>query len=216
VWYIIKSFLDINERCEISPSSGLKLCSQLQLCSYSPVFISGKPFALLTICFAVPNVHLFCLQLSKLMINKMSANSYETSLNCVHIYVVIFKQQLCNSLCEEWTHTSWSSITCCCVTTGEDFKPIIVHISRNIFISIITNTAPLFIVTWLGGRKIWNFISIILLNLYHNSLSPPSGAEFKKAWCYDSTPPYVFMAGYLVKNRCKFNFNFIKVMIMWP
>jgi len=32
-------------------------------------------------------------------------------------------------------------------------------------------------------------------------------AEFKNAWCYTSTPPYAFMARYLVKNRDKFNFK---------
>jgi hypothetical protein len=35
--------------------------------------------------------------------------------------------------------------------------------------------------------------------------SPPSSAEIKNAWSYTSTPQYVFMAWYLVKQR---DFNF--------
>jgi len=36
--------------------------------------------------------------------------------------------------------------------------------------------------------------------------SPPSSAEVKNAWSYTSTPQYVFMAWYLVKQRdnCSF------------
>jgi len=34
--------------------------------------------------------------------------------------------------------------------------------------------------------------------------SPPSSAEVRKAWSYNSTPPYVFMACYLVKRRGDF------------
>jgi hypothetical protein len=30
---------------------------------------------------------------------------------------------------------------------------------------------------------------------------PPSRAEVNKAWSYNSTPPYAFMAWYLVKHR---------------
>jgi hypothetical protein len=33
---------------------------------------------------------------------------------------------------------------------------------------------------------------------------PPSGAEFKNAWSYTSTPPYVFIAWCLIKHRKKF------------
>jgi hypothetical protein len=36
--------------------------------------------------------------------------------------------------------------------------------------------------------------------------SPPSSAEVKNAWSYTSTPQYVFMTWYLVKNRDNFTF----------
>jgi hypothetical protein len=36
--------------------------------------------------------------------------------------------------------------------------------------------------------------------------SPPSSAEVKNAWSYNSTPQYVFMAWCLVKHRDKFTF----------
>jgi hypothetical protein len=38
--------------------------------------------------------------------------------------------------------------------------------------------------------------------------SPPSSATVKNAWIYTSTPPYIFMAGCLVKHRDKFTFTF--------
>jgi hypothetical protein len=36
--------------------------------------------------------------------------------------------------------------------------------------------------------------------------SPPSSAEVKNAWSYTSTPPYVFMAWYLLKHRYNYIF----------
>jgi hypothetical protein len=36
---------------------------------------------------------------------------------------------------------------------------------------------------------------------------PPSSAEVKNAWSYNSIPQYVFMEWYLVKHRGKFTFN---------
>jgi hypothetical protein len=39
--------------------------------------------------------------------------------------------------------------------------------------------------------------------------SPPSIAEFKNVWSYTSTPPYVFMAWYLVKQRENFTITFV-------
>jgi hypothetical protein len=38
--------------------------------------------------------------------------------------------------------------------------------------------------------------------------SPPSSAKVKNAWSYTSTPQYVFMAWYLVKERDNFTFIF--------
>jgi hypothetical protein len=35
--------------------------------------------------------------------------------------------------------------------------------------------------------------------------SPPYRAEIKNAWNYNSTPPYVFMALYLIKYRIRFH-----------
>jgi len=35
--------------------------------------------------------------------------------------------------------------------------------------------------------------------------SPPSSADFRNAWSYTSTPPYVFVAWYFVNLRDKFN-----------
>jgi hypothetical protein len=37
--------------------------------------------------------------------------------------------------------------------------------------------------------------------------SPPSSAEVKNAWSYNSTPKYVFMAWCLVKRRYNFTFS---------
>jgi hypothetical protein len=37
--------------------------------------------------------------------------------------------------------------------------------------------------------------------------SPPSRAEVKNAWCYTSTPQYIFMAWCLVKHRNNFTFT---------
>jgi len=39
------------------------------------------------------------------------------------------------------------------------------------------------------------------------SHSPPSSAEVN-VWSYNSSPPYVFIAWYLIKHRDKFIFNF--------
>jgi hypothetical protein len=36
--------------------------------------------------------------------------------------------------------------------------------------------------------------------------SPPCSADVTNAWCYTSTPRYVFMAWYLVKHRGNFIF----------
>jgi hypothetical protein len=36
--------------------------------------------------------------------------------------------------------------------------------------------------------------------------SPPSGAKFKNAWSYTSTPQYVFIVWYLVIHRENFTF----------
>jgi hypothetical protein len=40
--------------------------------------------------------------------------------------------------------------------------------------------------------------------------SPPSSAEVKNVWRYTSTPPYVFMAWCLVKQRDNFTFTILK------
>jgi hypothetical protein len=37
--------------------------------------------------------------------------------------------------------------------------------------------------------------------------SPPSSAEVKKTWSYTFTPPYVFMAWHLVRQRDNFTFT---------
>jgi hypothetical protein len=37
--------------------------------------------------------------------------------------------------------------------------------------------------------------------------SPSSSADVQSTWSYTSTPPYVFMEGYLVKHRDNFTFN---------
>jgi hypothetical protein len=44
--------------------------------------------------------------------------------------------------------------------------------------------------------------------------SSPSSVEVKKAWSYNSTPPYVFMAWYLVKYRNNFTFTYINCIIL--
>jgi hypothetical protein len=38
--------------------------------------------------------------------------------------------------------------------------------------------------------------------------SPPSSAEVKNAWSYNSSPQYVFMAWCLVKHKDNFTFTF--------
>jgi len=43
--------------------------------------------------------------------------------------------------------------------------------------------------------------------------SSRSSAEFKKAWSYTSTPPYIFMVWCLIKYR-DFNFTFTAVLIL--
>jgi hypothetical protein len=41
--------------------------------------------------------------------------------------------------------------------------------------------------------------------------SSPSSAEVNNAWSYTSTPPYVFMAWYLVKHRDNFTFHLLSI-----
>jgi len=38
---------------------------------------------------------------------------------------------------------------------------------------------------------------------------PPSSAEVKNAWSYTFTPPYAFIAWYLIKHGDNFNFTSI-------
>jgi hypothetical protein len=44
--------------------------------------------------------------------------------------------------------------------------------------------------------------------------SPPSSAEVKYAWIYISTPPYVFMAWYLVKHRDNFTVTTFSLVML--
>jgi hypothetical protein len=50
--------------------------------------------------------------------------------------------------------------------------------------------------------------SVVKLPRREADHSPPTSSKVKNAWCYTSTPQYVFMAWCLVKNRDNFTFIF--------
>jgi hypothetical protein len=53
----------------------------------------------------------------------------------------------------------------------------------------------------------WLFLSLGIKRPDVKLVTPPlSSAELKNAWSYTSTPPYVFMARYLIKQGDKFTF----------
>jgi hypothetical protein len=50
-------------------------------------------------------------------------------------------------------------------------------------------------------------------NLSPEVMRPPSSAEVKNAWSFTSTPPYDFMAWYLIKHKGNFTFYFYNTYI---